>query len=58
MHLKPFRSIAHNISEMFCVILYIRNAIVHLKKNMLISLHLVQYKFAKKKALKNPPCKP
>ena len=37
-----------HMSEIFCVILYMKHAILHKKKkNMLISLHLVQYKFAK-----------
>ena len=44
MHFQSFRSIAHNISEIFCVILHMKQAIVHLKK-ILISLDLVQYKF-------------
>ena len=47
VYFQTFRSIAHNTSEIFCVIAYMKHAIVHLKKNMLIAIHLVQYKFAK-----------
>ena len=32
IHFQPFRSIAHNTSEMFYVILHVKHAIVHHKK--------------------------
>ena len=54
IHFKIFLPIFCNALETFCVTLCIKHAIIHLKKNKLISLHLVQYKFAKIR-LKNPP---
>ena len=32
MHFQPFQSTVHNVSEIFCVILYVKHAIVHTKK--------------------------
>ena len=32
IHFQRFQSIAHNISEIFCLILYMKHAIVHIKK--------------------------
>ena len=32
INIRPFRNIAHNMSEIFCVILYMKHAIVQLKE--------------------------
>ena len=32
IHFQSFQSIAHNVSEIFCVILYLKHLIVHLKE--------------------------
>ena len=32
IHIQPFPSIAHNILEIFCVILYTKDAFVHLNE--------------------------
>ena len=32
VHFQSFRSIAHNVQDIFCVILYLKHAIMHLKE--------------------------
>ena len=46
IYIHFFPIIAHNASVIFCMILYMKNAIVHLKKRI-NSVHLVQYLFVK-----------
>ena len=48
IHIQPFRSIAYNISEIFCVIPFMKHAFEHLKCVHFITFSdLVQYKYAK-----------
>ena len=46
IHFQPFPSIAHNVSQFFCAIRYMKQAFVQFN-DVLYSLYLVQYKYDK-----------